>query len=228
MASNTLLPFVRIIPSWIYSAYSDFIRHCPFHYNMLNDIEGHSTSSRNRNRENRGNFKSRQRVPSAIEDQTLFSTAWSEPYRMSDSSCARHRACSSTFIVSESLFPIRSHGEYYLIVPLRVLAESTSRVSPTHYPWWHSCKSYLSRLLANLSWLIRKSAGDRPSPRRLRNWTPIWENASLSFLTSFLAWAWESLSFWAALLSKTKKWILSFLMRQHLEGRSLQCHSDPL
>jgi len=31
-----------------------------------------------------------------------------EPYRMSDSSCARQRARSSTFIVSESLFPIIS------------------------------------------------------------------------------------------------------------------------
>ena len=48
----------------------------------------------------------------------------------SDSSCARQRARSSTFIVSESLFPIRSHGEYYLKVPLRVLVESTSRVDP--------------------------------------------------------------------------------------------------
>ena len=31
-------------------------------------------------------------------------------------------------------FPIRSLGVYYLIVPLRVLVVSTSRVSPTHYP----------------------------------------------------------------------------------------------
>jgi hypothetical protein len=37
---------------------------------------------------------------------------------------------SSTFIVSESLFPIKSHGEYYLKVPFRVLVESTSRVHP--------------------------------------------------------------------------------------------------
>jgi hypothetical protein len=51
------------------------------------------------------------------------------------------RAHSSTFIVSESLFPTRSHGEYYLKVRLRVLVESTSRVSPTHYPRWHPCKS---------------------------------------------------------------------------------------
>jgi hypothetical protein len=50
------------------------------------------------------------------------------------SSCARQRARSSTFIASESLFPIRSHGEYYLKVPLRVLVESTSRVSHIHYP----------------------------------------------------------------------------------------------
>ncbi len=65
-----------------------------------------------------------------------------------DSSCARQHACSSTFIVSESLFPIRSHGEYYLKVPLRVLVESTSRVSSTHTPRWHP---NLSRLKANLN-----------------------------------------------------------------------------
>jgi hypothetical protein len=52
------------------------------------------------------------------------------PYRMIDSSCARQRARSSTFIVSESLFPIRSHGEYYLKVPLRVLVEFSNPVSP--------------------------------------------------------------------------------------------------
>ncbi len=63
---------------------------------------------------------------------------------MSDSSCVRQRARSSTFIVPESLFPIKSHGECYLTtskVPLRVLVESTSRVSPTHYTMWHPCKS---------------------------------------------------------------------------------------
>jgi hypothetical protein len=60
---------------------------------------------------------------------------------MSDPSCARHREHSSTFIVSESLFPIRSHGEYYLKVPLWVSVESTSRGSPTHYPRRHPCKS---------------------------------------------------------------------------------------
>ena len=31
-------------------AYSAFIRNCPFHYNILNDIKDHSTSSRNRNK----------------------------------------------------------------------------------------------------------------------------------------------------------------------------------
>jgi hypothetical protein len=46
-----------------YPAYSTFIRHCPFHYNILKDIKDHSTSSRNRNRGNRGNIKSRQRGP---------------------------------------------------------------------------------------------------------------------------------------------------------------------
>jgi hypothetical protein len=34
-----------------------------------------------------------------------------------------------------------SHGEYHLEVPLRVLVESTSRISPTHYPRWHPRKS---------------------------------------------------------------------------------------
>jgi hypothetical protein len=48
--------------------------------------------------------------------------------------CSRQRTRSSTFIVCESLLPIRYHGEYYLKVPLRVLVESTSSVSPTHYP----------------------------------------------------------------------------------------------
>jgi len=61
---------------------------------------------------------------------SVFYSLISESYRLSDSSCARQRARSSTLIVFESLFPIRSHGEYYLKVPLRVLVESTSRVSP--------------------------------------------------------------------------------------------------
>ncbi len=44
---------------------------------------------------------------------------------MSDSSCLRQRARSSTFIVSESLFPIRSHGEYH--------------VKSMHTSFWHCC-----------------------------------------------------------------------------------------
>ncbi len=60
---------------------------------------------------------------------------------VSDSSCTSLRTRSSTFIVSESLFPIKSHGEYYLKVPFRVLVESTHRVTPTHYPRWHPYKS---------------------------------------------------------------------------------------
>jgi hypothetical protein len=59
---------------------------------------------------------------------------------MRDSFCTRQRARSSTFIVCESLFPIRSHGEYYLQVPRRVSVETTSRSAP-HYPRWHPCKS---------------------------------------------------------------------------------------
>ena len=38
------------------------------------------------------------------------SIAWSESYKWSDSSCALQSARSATFIVSECLFPIRSHG----------------------------------------------------------------------------------------------------------------------
>ncbi len=83
------------------------------------------TSSRNRNRGNRGNIKSRQRGPSRL--RLSFLQPDLSLTRMSDSSCARQRARSSTFIVSESLFPTRSHGEYYLKVPLMVLVESTSR-----------------------------------------------------------------------------------------------------
>ncbi len=60
---------------------------------------------------------------------------------MSDSSYARQHVRFSTFIVSESLFPIRSHGEYYLKVPLRILIGSTSKFSPPHYPKCHPCKS---------------------------------------------------------------------------------------
>jgi hypothetical protein len=93
---------------------------------------------------------------------------------MSDPSCARQRARSSTFIVSESLFPIRSHREYYLKVPPRVFVESTcttSRVSPTHYPRWHPCKSQPAKSKSQRR-LIRKAAGDRPlhgTPRRAWN-----------------------------------------------------------
>ena len=105
-----------------YPAYSAFIRHCPFHYNILNDIKDHRKSSRNRNRWNRGNIKSRRRGPSRLRF---------------------------------SLFPIRSHREYYLKVPLRSpFPGSAPQTTPrdTH--------ANLSRLTANLSWLIRKSAGN--------------------------------------------------------------------
>jgi len=88
-------------------AYSAFIRHCPFYDNILNDIKDHRTSSKNRNRGNRGNIKSRQRGPSRLR------LCFRQPdlsLTEGDSSCARQRARFSTFIVSESLFPIRSHG----------------------------------------------------------------------------------------------------------------------
>ena len=103
-----------------------------FHYNILNDIKDHGTSSRNRNRGEWGNIKSRQRGPRG-SDSVFYSLIWL--YRMSVSSWTCQCARSSTLIVFESLFLIRSHGEYYLKVPvpLRVLLESTSRVSPTHY-----------------------------------------------------------------------------------------------
>ncbi len=48
----------------------------------------------------------------------------------------------------------------------------------------------------------------------------IGDNTSLSLLTSFLPWAWESLSFLPALLSKGRKWSLSFLILHHLNDRS--------
>ncbi len=63
-------------------------------------------------------------------------TAWSEDCRMSDSSCARQRTRSSTFMVSESLFPVRSHSKckmYPLKVPLRVLVESASTSETSRY-----------------------------------------------------------------------------------------------
>ncbi len=49
-----------------FPAHPAFIWHCPFYYNILNDIEDHSTSSRNRNRGNRSNIKSRQGGPSRL------------------------------------------------------------------------------------------------------------------------------------------------------------------
>ena len=60
---------------------------------------------------------------------------------MSDSSCARQRARSSTFIIS---------GHYFLSNLMENTASKSllgysycllSRVSPTHYPRWHPCKS---------------------------------------------------------------------------------------
>ena len=60
-------------------------------------------------RGNWGSIKSRQRGSSKLTESDSVFTASSESYRMSDSSCARQRARSSIFIVSESLFPIRSH-----------------------------------------------------------------------------------------------------------------------
>ena len=81
---------------------------------------------------------------------------------MSESACARQRARSSTFIVSESLFPIRSHGEYCLKVPLRVLVEYTSRVRPWSHTTPGDTNANLSRLKANLSRLRRNSADNQP------------------------------------------------------------------
>ena len=148
--SSIVCPIAGYPP--VYPAYSTFIRYCPFPYNILNDIKDHNTSSRNRNRGDRGNIKSSQRDPS-------------DPYRTSDSSCTRQCARSSTFIVSGSLFPIRSHGEHYycdLKVPLRVLVESISRVNPTHYSRWYPCKSQPVKANLNRLTYIRKSAGVRP------------------------------------------------------------------
>jgi hypothetical protein len=81
-----------------------------------------------------------QRIPRrcvpAVAASVFYSLIWgSEPYRMSDSSILPVRVNTHdpqlSDIFSESLFPIRSAGEYYLKVPLRVL-DSTSRVNPTH------------------------------------------------------------------------------------------------
>ncbi len=55
-----------ILFSPAYPVYSACIRHCPFHYYIFNNIKDHGTSSRNRNRGNRGNIKSRQRGPSRL------------------------------------------------------------------------------------------------------------------------------------------------------------------
>ena len=59
------------------------IRHCPFHYNILNDIKDHCTSSRNKNRGNRGNIKSRQRDLSRLRlcflQPDLSPTEWVTP-----------------------------------------------------------------------------------------------------------------------------------------------------
>ena len=84
-----------------------------------------------------------------IETQTLFSTTWSETYRTSDSSFTRQHTHSSTFIVSESLFKCYTEISLRILPqspwPSRVLVESTSKVSSTHYPRWHprcyTCKS---------------------------------------------------------------------------------------
>ncbi len=73
------------------------------------------------------------------------------------------RARSWTFIVSELLFPIRSHGEYYLKVTLRVLVSPLPGSAPHTTPG--DTHANLRRLKSNLSRLIRKSAGDRPDER---------------------------------------------------------------
>ncbi len=112
---------------------------------------------------------------------------------MSDASCARQRARSSTFIVSESLFPIRSHGQYYLKVPLGILVESTSRVSPIHYPRWHPFKSERSRSKSQPSntKLSRQLSGkkgydDRPDP----------DMKILDFFRSHGLLDWDHNNFW--------------------------------
>jgi hypothetical protein len=117
-----------------YPAYSTFIRHCPFHYNILNNIKDHNTTPRNRNRGNRGNIKSRQRGPSRLRlcflQPDLSLTEWlflrASPRMLLNFHCLRVTI---------------SYQISYLKDPLRVLVESTSRVSPAHYPRWHPCKS---------------------------------------------------------------------------------------
>jgi hypothetical protein len=120
MASNTLLIFFRI----------STLLHIRLSFGIVRSIIIYSAISKItvRPREigtgvswNRGNIKSRQRGPRICFLQPDLSlTEW---VTLSARVCAQ-------LLNSESLLPIRSHGEYYLKVPLRVLVKSTSRVSP--------------------------------------------------------------------------------------------------
>jgi hypothetical protein len=75
----------------------------------------------------------------------------------------RVSARSSTFIVSEFLFPIRSHGERYLKDPVTVLVESTSRSAPYTTPG--DTHANLNRLKANLSRLNESLSANYPAKR---------------------------------------------------------------
>ncbi len=141
LARNTLLLFFRISTSCIslHIRLSFGIVHSFIIYSTISNITvrpreigtgGTGVTSNHDNEANRGSGSVFYSLIWALQNE--FCKA-SGPWRVSsnqrksvDSSCARQRARSSTFIVSESLFPIRSHGEHYLKVPLRVLVESTS------------------------------------------------------------------------------------------------------
>ncbi len=127
--------------------------------NILNDIKDHSMSSRNRNRGNRGNIKSLQRGPSMLKlcflQPDLRLTEWvTLPARVS-AHAPQLLLSPSHYFRSDLMENTTSKSllEYKL--------RSTSRGSPTHYPRWYPCKSQPAK--ANLSRLIRKSAGDRLS-----------------------------------------------------------------
>jgi len=83
-------------------------------------------------------------LPLALDSRTGGKPITNDSFRIAHFSKSRQRGPSRLgpcFLQPDLLLSpshyflrIRSHGEYYLKVPLRVLVESTSRVSPTHYP----------------------------------------------------------------------------------------------
>ncbi len=133
-------------------AYSAFIRHCPFHYNIINDIKDHILVHPREiwTGETRGTSNHDNETNKA---QTLFSTTWSEPYRMSDWLFLHVSA--RTLLNFRCLRVTISYQISWGILPkspsLGIILESTSRVSPTHYPRWHPCKSQPAKSKSQLA-----------------------------------------------------------------------------